>query len=121
MGRLDEGTCLELLRRTNAELRGFLERSSGAPVLGTNDEVDAMLRLEHSLKSVGALLSEGVQICSDSGIREELARYRENLLQLRLDLAAMQQSAAICWERVRSRQSHLQAARAWCAASRVVD
>jgi hypothetical protein len=121
MGRLDEGACLELLRKTNVDLRGFLDRSSGVPVLGTNEEVDAMLRLEHALKSVGALLSEGVQSYSDSALREEFARYGENLLQLRQDLAAMQQSAQVCWERVRSRQDHLRSAKDWCAASRNID
>ena len=59
MGRLDTNERLELLRRANAQLRQFFERFSGAPVLGTDEEVEALLQVERSLQSVGALLGDG--------------------------------------------------------------
>ena len=119
MGRLDTSERLELLRRANARLRQFFERFSGAPVLGTDEEVEALLQVERSLQSIGALLGEGrLQKSDDSETREEVFRYRANLVRLRDELATMQQSAAGCRARLDSRQKHLHAAQAWCAASR---
>jgi hypothetical protein len=118
MERLDDNAALELLRRANARFGQFFRRFSGAPVLGSEEEVSALRQMEQTLQSVGALLDGRLQESSDSTLRQELARYRENLIQLRGELAAMQQSADGCRARLHSRQKHLHAAKAWCAASR---
>jgi len=118
MERMNRDTCLELLRRANAHLEHFFLRFSGAPVLGTNEEVDALLQVERTLHSVGALLKGGLQETKDRETQDELASYRANLLRLRRELAIMQDSAAGCRARLFARQKHLHAAQAWCAASR---
>jgi len=109
---------LDLLRRANVHLENFFARFSGAPVLGTNEEVEGLLRVERALHSVRAPLDGGLQESNDRETLDELARYRANLLRLRRELAIMQESAAGCQARLFVRQKHLHAARAWCAASR---
>lgn len=114
-------SALEVLRHANAHLGQFFARFSGAPVLGTNEEVGAMLQIERTLKSVGALLDQHSQQSADPEIREEFAKYRANLVRLLRELSAMQDSAASCRARLFARQKHLQAARASCAASRTLE
>ncbi len=109
---------LELLRRANSRLTQFFARFAGAPVFGTDEELHSMLEIEHTLKSVAALLDGRLQSDPNIGVREELARYRVHLLRLRDELARMEQSAAESRARLVGRQKHLHAARAWCAASR---
>jgi hypothetical protein len=108
----------DLLRQANASLTRFLERPSGAPAVGTAEEVEALLHLEKTLRSVGVLLGRGVQNISDADLRKELGRYRENLLSLRRELSLMQDRAIACRAKLDSHQQHLHAARAWCIASR---
>lgn len=115
---IDDNAKLELLRRANARFGQFFQRFSGAPVLGTDEEVSALRQMEQTLKSVGALLDGRLQKSADGAVRHELTRYRENLIQLRAQLATMQQLAEGCRARLCSRQKHLQAAKAWCMASR---
>src|SRR5580698_30933 len=109
---------LELLRQANSRLTRFFDRFAGAPVLGTDEELQAMLEVERTLKSVAALLDGRLQSDPTVGVREELARYRVQLLRLRDELARMEQSAAGCRSRLSARHKHLHAAQAWCAASR---
>ena len=118
MERIDDNRKLEQLRRANARLRQFLQRFAGAAVLGTEEEVTALQQMEETLKAVGALLDGGLQASAALAVREELARYRDNLLQLRKELGTMQQSAEGCRARLFARQKHLHAAKAWCVASR---
>ena len=51
-------------------------------------------------------------------LKEEIARYRENLLHLRRELSAMQMSAHHSRARLFIREEHLHAAQAWCEANR---
>ncbi len=108
---------IDLLRQANASLVHFFERFTGASE-GHVEEVEALLRLEETLRSVGVLLDGGVQNSSDTEIREELARYRLNLVSLRRELSVLQDAATACRARLQTRQAHMQAARAWCIASR---
>jgi hypothetical protein len=64
------------------------------------------------------LLDGRLQKSEDHEVRAELARYRENLVRLRRELATMEESAMGSRARLYSRQKHLHAAQAWCAASR---
>jgi hypothetical protein len=116
MERLNQND-LDVVRQANVRLRRFLDRS-GAPVSGTNEEVEALLQVEEILQSVGVLLDSGVQKVDDLAVREELVRYRENLLLLRGELSVMQESATAFRAHLYSRQDHLQAVKAWCVASR---
>jgi hypothetical protein len=118
MGCLEHDGPLELLRRANAHFGRFFERFADAPVMGTDEEVEALLQVERTLHSIGVLLDGRLQTSADQQVREELSRYRENLVHLRSELSGMQQSAAGCKARLYSRQKHLHAAQAWCAASR---
>ncbi len=118
MERMTTDTRLDLLRRANARLANFFARFSGAPVLGTTEEVEALLQVERTLHSVRALLDGGMGESKDRETQEELARYRAHLLRLHRELAIMQDSAVGCQARLFARQKHLQAAQAWCAASR---
>jgi hypothetical protein len=118
MERMNQNAHLDLLRQANASLIRFLDRSFGAPALGTDEELEALLGVEETLRSVGVLLGGGLQSTRDLAIREELARYRENLVWLRSELSVMQDCAIACRARLYSRQDHLHAVRAWCIASR---
>jgi hypothetical protein len=109
---------LELLRRANSRLTQFFDRFAGAPVLGTDEELQSMLEVEYTLKSVAALLDGRLQSDPAVGVRDELARYRVQLLRLRNELFRMEQSAASSRARLSARQKHLHAAQAWCEASR---
>jgi hypothetical protein len=118
MERLTTAICLDALRRANAQLTNFFACFSGAPVVGTREEVEALLQVEHTLRSVARLLKQGVQRSSDPAVREELASYGTHLLRLRRELAIMQNSATGCQARLSVRQNHLHSAHAWFAASR---
>ena len=110
--------ALNRLRRANDCLEKFFARFSGAPVLGTNEEVEALLQVEGALRSVRPLLRPSLEASQERQIQTEVVRYRANLLRLQRELAVMQDSASGTRARLFARQSHLQAARAWCAATR---
>jgi len=118
MERLDEYDSLQLLRRANERFGRFFARFSGAPVLGTDEEVQALLQVEQTLQSVRAYLDGRLQQSQTATVRDELARYRTNLIRLRHELAVMQNAALGCRARLSARQQHLHAAQAWCTASR---
>ncbi len=115
---MKQNSHIELLRQANASLVHFFERSTGASEVGHVEEVEALSQLEETLRSVGVLLDEGVQNSSDTNIREELAHYRANLVSLRRELSVLEDAATACRARLHLRQQHLQAAKAWCIASR---
>ncbi len=117
MERLTTAICLDALRRANAQLTNFFAHFSGVPVVGTKEEVAALLQVEHTLHSVGRLLKRGVQQSSDPAVREELASYGTNLVRLRRELAIMQNSATGSRVRLVAKQNHLHGAQAWCAAA----
>jgi hypothetical protein len=121
MGCLDINESRDLLRRANAQFARFFQRFCGAPVMGTSEEVAALLQLERTLQSVGALLDGRLQALEGHEVRQELACYRQNLVRLRDELARMQESAVGCRVRLDSRLKHLHAAQAWCAASRGIS
>jgi hypothetical protein len=109
---------LELLRRANQHFSRFFERFSGVPVLGTDEEVQALVHIGRTLRSVAPLLGGRYPESADPEVLREIDRYRINLLQLRDELACMETSAAGCRARLNENQKHLHAAKAWCAASR---
>ena len=112
------GKDVDLLRCANMRLENFFARFAGAPVLGTNEEVEALLQVERALHSVGPLLGGALERSDERETREQLARYRANLLRLRRELATMEASACDSRARLFARKKHLHAAQAWCAASR---
>ncbi len=118
MERVKQNPHFDLLRQANASLVRFLDQPSAEVALGTDEEVETLLQLEKTLRSVGVLLAGGVQDTSNANIREELARYRANLVSLRRELSLMQERAIACRAKLCSRRDHLQAAKAWCTASR---
>ena len=109
---------LETLQRANSCFAQFFERFCGAPVLGTEEEVQALLRIEQTLDSVGVLLDGRLQDTQDPSVHEELAAYHQNLLRLRHELADMQASAMACQANLSSQHQHLHAVKAWCALAR---
>ncbi|MGA2902604.1 MAG: hypothetical protein ABSD98_02135 [Candidatus Korobacteraceae bacterium] len=121
MERIDDQASLQLLRRANERFGHFFRRFSGAPILGSEQEAEALLKLESALKSVDAFLDGRLQRSQAAQVRDELTRYRANLVRLRQELANMQSAAIGCRARLASRQKHLQAAKAWCAASRATS
>ena len=116
--RVEPGVSLELLRSANQSFARFFAHFAGAPVQGTEEEVVAMCELEQTLHAVGRVLKNNLQASQDDELRNEIARYRDNLVRLRQELFAMQNSAVRCRERLSGRGEHLHAARAWCAATR---
>ena len=99
----------------SAVLRAFLRRS------GDWDRAKRLLRYFNWSAPCNRLARCSMGDCrasTDQAIRQELARYRENLLRLRNELARMQESAVGCRIRLDGRLKHLHAAQAWCAASR---
>lgn len=118
MERITETSSIEVLRNANEGLERFFERFAGTPVVGTDEELQAMLRIEQTLKAVGALLENGSQASADAAVRQELAVYRRNLVRLRHELGLMANCTSEARGRLVTRATHLQAARAWCAASR---
>jgi hypothetical protein len=118
MERLDEISGLNLLRDANERFRCFFARFVGLAVEGNEEELKAMLQIERTLQSVGALLGSGLPSSRNSELRRELGEYRQNLLLLRDELRRMEDSAVACRGRLFTREQHLQATRAWCAAAR---
>ena len=118
MERIDQYDSLQLLRRANERFGRFFTRFSGAPVLGTDEEVEALLQVENTLQSIRGYLDGRLQGNQTVAVRDELARYRANLVRLRHELAVMQNAAMGCRARLSERNKHLHAAQAWCAASR---
>lgn len=118
MDGIGDQAALEKLRHANEYIGEFFASFSSAPVVGTEKEVEAMLRLANTLRSVGALLDECSQSRQAQDVRDELARYRANLLRLQAELGAMQGAATLSRDRLLMRQKHLNAAKAWCVASR---
>lgn len=115
---MNGGNELGLLRRANLRLDRFLMHFARAAVLGTDKEVEAVLEVQRTLESVGALLQQDIQHSNDEEVQSELAIYRANLIKLRRALAELQDAAISCRARLFARQKHLQAAQAWCAVSR---
>ena len=118
---LDDRASLELLRRANSCFSRFFERFSGAAVAGSEEESRALLQLHEVLESVGALLDGRLQSATNREVREALRCYRENLIQLRSELAIMEGSAIACRARLDFRRQHLYGAKAWCAAARALS
>jgi hypothetical protein len=112
---------LGVLRRANARLSSFFTRFSGGVVLGAQEELRMLLQVEHTLRSIEVLLQQGLQESADRETREELVTYRANLVRLQRELAVGQDSAMANRARISARQNHLQAARAWLAASRTTQ
>jgi hypothetical protein len=118
MERIEEISSLDRLRDANEGFRNFFARFGGLPVEGNEEELKAMLQIEHTLRSVGALLESGISTAKNSEIHRELAEYRENLLRFRDELRRMEGSAAASRARLFTREQHLRATRAWCATAR---
>ena len=118
MERVDGIATLELLQQANIGLVWFFAACSEPSVRGTEREIEALLQVERTLRSVGDLLDGRLQKSENAEIRNELALYRVNLLRLQDELASLQESAGKRQIRLLAQQRHLQAARAWCAASR---
>jgi hypothetical protein len=116
--RVDPAASLDLLRSANETFRRFFEQFAGAPVRGTDEDVQAMLQVERTLRAVGRFLNGDGKAAQSDELREEIARYRENLLRLHQELSTMQRSAHSSRARLFTREEHLQAAQAWCAATR---
>jgi hypothetical protein len=116
--RMDLAASLNLLRTANESFRRFFEHFAGVPVHGTDEEVEAMLQVERTLRAVGRFLNRDLKAAQTDEMREEIGRYRENLLRLHQELSTMQSSAHRSRARLFTREEHLQAAQAWCAATR---
>jgi hypothetical protein len=115
---IDDNAILELLRRANTCFSDFFARFPGAPALGPDEELRALLQLHELLESVGALLDGRLQSISNRDVREALGCYRENLLRLRSQLAHMRECAIVRRASLDSRREHLCGAKAWCSVSR---
>jgi hypothetical protein len=118
MERLNPNRGLETLRGANASLVRFLHRFSTASEPGVDYEIDALLALEKTLQSVGALLSTGLQNSDEPAVREEFRQYRDNLVALHRELSGMQDRALASRARLYFHQNHLQTVKAWCHTSR---
>ncbi|HEY1731348.1 MAG TPA: hypothetical protein VGG15_06355 [Terriglobales bacterium] len=118
MERIDPLSGLNLLRDANDRFQNFFARFGGLAVEGNEEELRAMLQIERTLRSVGALLASGITGSKSGELQHELAAYRENLLRFRDELRRMEGSANACRSRLFSRDQHLQATRAWCATAR---
>lgn len=118
MQRNDAATALDHLRCVNDTFRRFFAYFAGTPVRGTAEEVEAMLQVERTLQSVPRVLNGDLKGSQSAEVRDEIACYRENLLHLRRELSTMQDSASSARARLLTREEHLHAARAWCAATR---
>jgi hypothetical protein len=118
MERLDDQTELQLLRTANLQFNDFFALFAERPVVGTQREVAALVGIEDTLKSVGAVLNITMGAEQRHAISEELGRYRRNLLRLRHELARMQQAAITSRAQLFVRLRHLSDAKAWCAAAK---
>jgi hypothetical protein len=118
MERLEEISSLDHLHDANERFRNFFARFGGLPVEGNEEELKAMLQIERTLRSVGALLQIGLPAVKNSELQRELAEYRKNLLRLREELRRMEGSANACRGRLFTREQYLRATQAWCATAR---
>lgn len=85
---------------------------------GTEEEVLALRGIEAVLRRVAPLLDGRLNRNEQPDVRAEIELYRQNLLRLKSELAVMQVSASSSRDRLLSRERHLTAVKAWCAASR---
>jgi hypothetical protein len=108
---------LERLREANQYITEFFARFSGAPVQGSKEEVQEMLRLANTLRSVGALLDGRSRPKQGEIVRDELARYRANLLRLQAELGSLQPATAGARGRFQVRQRQPNASKAGCGNS----
>lgn len=115
---MDPAASLDLLRSANESFCRFFECFAGVAVSGTDEEVKAMLQVERTLRAVGKFLNGDLKAAQNDEMREEIGRYRENLLRLHQELSGMQSSAHRSRARLFTREEHLHAAQAWCAATR---
>lgn len=113
---LETSTGLDALREANRSLRSFLAREA-RDVQGSDDDLNAMLEVERTLRMVGMQL-DLLRRSERADVRTELELYRDNLLRLRRHLGVMQVSATDCQARLFIRDKHLRAAQEWCAATR---
>ena len=118
MERIEGTSSLDVVRNANDRFRNFFARFAGLPVEGNEEELRAMLQIERTLRSVGALLESGIVNSKSAALRRELGEYRDNLLRLREELRRMESSATASRSRLFTREQHLNATRAWCAAAR---
>ncbi len=118
MERLDPNAWVDLLRDANADFERFFTRFAGVPVVGTDEELGGLLEIEQTLQAIRPLLNGRLQQSEDADVREELGLYRANLVRLRQELLNLQDSAGARRARLFLRQRNLEAAKAWCAASR---
>ena len=110
------GDNLERLRQANDELSRFFARFAGSPALGSDDEVEALLSVERTVRTTGKLLDWDLLHSGDELVRDELDLYRQNLARLRHELSILQGSAIDCRARLFVRENHMQAVRAWADA-----
>jgi len=115
---MDPAASLDLLRGANETFRRFFEHFAGVRVGGTDKEVEAMLQVERTLRAVGRFLKGDLKAAQDDELHDEIGRYRENLLRLHQELSTMRSSAQRSRAQLFTREEHLQAAQAWCAATR---
>jgi len=112
---------LDLLRRANARLSSFFAQASGRTVLDAQEELRLLLQAEGTLRSIEALLQEGLQESADRETRLELAAYRAHLIRLQQELGRRQDSAMAHRARLSNRQRHLHSAQAWFTASQTTQ
>ena len=117
---LTDSAPLELLWRANACFRLFFDQFADPRQSGSDAELRALRQLHELMQSVRSLLDGRLQSSTDREVREALGCYRENLIRLRRELASLQEAAMDRRASLDSRREHLQAAKAWCAASRAI-
>jgi hypothetical protein len=109
---------VERLRLANTELAVCFARFSGGAALKRHEQIQILLRLENTLRCMGALLEHGLVDCKDPETQDELILYRANLLRLQRELNAPQARAITDPARLNARQRHLPGTALWCTASR---
>ncbi len=114
MDCMNRNSATPLLRQASAEIDDFLERFGKAPVLGRQEEVDALYRIKSAVTAVGDVLPAIVRSQDDPEVSSEITGYRGCLVRLREELARMQAAALLRREHLLTGKSHLSAAQAWC-------
>ncbi len=118
---VSDNAKLELLQQANACLEHFFGWFAGTRATAADQELRALLQVQETLESVGALLDGRLQSACRRDVGEALGRYRENLVRLRCQLAIMQSAALTRRAGFDSHREHLHAAMAWCSASRAIS